>query len=249
MKTNKISIFIIAVLVLATIGGVLGTPSSTFDGPGHGGCHNGSDSGEGPAIESENATIFKDSGYTEPGISVSPSTTLYTGADFSITIYIVNFTEANNVSSGRRGSGQPANITIQLSSDRGNNTDFTITTWYQTEVVLDDDGDSAAVTFNLQAPAAVAINYSLTIDALQAINTTRRGWPNGATQIINATASVNITTVARPPASSGGGGGGDRDLWKEETIPGNLLIITFFSIFAVSTILIIKLKKQIKRKT
>ena len=249
MKTNNISIFIIAALVLATIGGVLGSPGSFFTGAGHGNCHNGSAPGEGPAVESVNATIFQDSASTVPGINVSRATTMYTTQSFSITVYIVNFTEANNVSNGRRGAGQPANITIQLSAARGNNTDFTIPIWYQSAVVLDGDGDSAAVKFDLTAPAAVAINYSLTVDALQAINTTLSGGVNRATQIIFATASVNITTIARPPAASSGGGGGDRDLWKEETIPGNLLIITFFSIFAVSTILIIKRKKQLKRKT
>ena len=260
-KNKKISGLIILAIFVFSIGGAMAYDQAPFENESHAssGCHDGGGVGDGPTIESVNATIFKDSLYTEQGISI-PNVT-YTDGVLTLTMYIVNFTEAVNDSNGRRDPLGTGGVTVQISPLRGNNSDFTVLKgvynnddakadangyWHTNDEIplSNETGDSLEpVTLLLTAPSKVGV-YNLTIDVLDARNET------GSTTIavIYATASLNITVIARPPASSGGGGG-DRDLYKEDTIPGNLLIITFFSIFAVSTILIIKRKKQLKRKT
>jgi len=256
-NNKKISVLIITALFLTSIGGVMAYDQYPFENESHAGgaCHDGSGVGDGPTIKSVNATIFKDSLYTEQGISIGNVT--YPNSALTLTIYIVNFTEAVNASNGRRDPLESGGVTVQISPDRGDNVNFTVLAngreapyWHTKDEVLLTNGTGNSlqpVIFLLTAPSKVGV-YNLTLDVLDARNETAPG-AERTIAIIYATASINITVIARPPSASSGGGGGDRDLYKEDTIPGNLLIITFFSIFAVSTILIIKRKKQLKRKT
>ena len=250
-KIKKTSFLVISVLIIASIGGVMAKMDYGFSGTGHTGCH-------GSTKESETGTIVDPNLPAVPGgIDISPSTTLNPGQRFNATILIVDFTEANNVSEGRKLPGQSGNVTVQIAPLRGDNDEFGFNwydlgatpeneEWYREQQVLDASGNSTELKFWLIAPDSAG-TYTLVIDALSGYNYTKTG-NAGAIQLILATASVSITVRAAIIISSSDGDGGDRDLWKEETIPGYILIITIASIFSVSAILILRIKK-LKRRT
>ncbi len=264
-KNKKISVLIITALFLTSIGGVMAQDHKPFENESHASsCHETDGNlGEGPTFESENGSIYKDSTFTEPGIYVN-STVVGPNTDILVAIWIYNFTEA--VSDLRRDPLGNGSVTVQFSPDRGNNDKF----YVLKGILNNDDGKADAngywhtndkpdltnntgnsltsINFTVRSPNITVWGgyYFLIIDVIDALNATAG---HSTIAVIYATASIVITVLPLAPPSSGGGSGGDRDLYKEDTIPGNLLIITFFSIFAVSTILIIKRKKQLKRKT
>ena len=251
MKTKKISLLVISVLILASIGGVVAWQSRNFDGEGHVGCHNSG------ATESIDGTIVDPDAPTVPGgIKITPSTKLNPGQRFNASVIIVNFTEVNSVASGRRFPSELANVTVQISSHRGDNINFGFGWedfeddkadtgyWLVEEEVLDASGNSSEISFWMVAPSSSGY-HTLVIDAISAINNSEASGDDSI-PIIFATANVTIY-VRRVLLAAAGDDDDDRDLWKEETIPGYILIITLGTIFAVSAVLILRIKKKMKK--
>ena len=265
MNTKKISLLVISVLILSSIGGVMAADQYAFDGPNHSGsCHDsGSNIGEAPPFESENGSIYKDSTYTEPGINVN-STVVLPNSDILVSIWVYNFTEAVDPLLRRDPAGN-GSVTVQISPDRGNNDKFYVVKgllnnddakadangyWHTNdELVLNNEtGDSLTyVNFTVRTPNITTWGgvFQLRIDVLDAYNKTAGA--HGHIAIIYASAAINIYVLPLPPPARDSSSDDDRDLWKEATIPGYMLIVTIGSIFSVSAVLILLMKKKMKK--
>ncbi len=251
MKNKQISLLIISVLMIASIGGVVAHDWRNLSGTGHQGCHNSG------ATESATGTLVDPDAPTVPsGVKITPSSKLSPGQRFNASVIIANFTEANSVD--RKFPSESANVTVQISSHRGDNVDFGFgweesvsddkadsSYWMMQEVVLDASGNSSQIDFWLVAPSSSGY-HTLVIDAISAINNSETPGVDRSIPIIFASANITIY-VRRVLLAAAGDDDDDRDLWKEAAIPGYLLIITLGTIFAVSAVLILRIKKKMKK--
>ena len=240
MKTNKISLLFISVLLLASIGGASAYYKENiinFKGESHFSCHGTNPDGDWVEY-SINGVV---------NISGAPAT-VYALQEFTLTAWVENMTEVDE------NQDRDGDLTIGISGQLADNGAFLRGLDELAYDQIDTYNSSwnrgstiSSVTFTLTAPETPA-QYTLMVTAMNGENST-----DSYMWFLVANGTVIIDVLANPPAaaglaSSGDGDGGDRDLWKEETIPGYILIITIASILSVSAILILRIKK-LKRST
>lgn len=172
-KKTLISLTIVSILLLGTVGGVLAYPSmiESFSGASHSGCH-------GFASPSSGGSIT---------LSSKEGTTLTPGQSFNLTAQITGFTEAITTERGSECS-------IAVAPTRGDNGDFASPLSdpiRYAEITLDGTGASGVVSFILLAPSTAG-TYVLVVDAVNAINHT----DDSALPIIFASANLTITVGA-----------------------------------------------------
>ncbi len=224
-KTKLFSLLIFSALLFGAIGGVVGYQeylyrwSDNGDGGTHGGCHHET----ADTKASVNGTLV---------LTVNETGNLSPGQAFTLEIDILNFTEANlDPYEGR--------FTLGLPGYKGDNAKFTLSLDSQTlnrrERVDSygsyDPGDIDNV-FELFAPTEAG-TFTLFAVAMAAMNQTDEQSYN----ITYVQDSVQITVVLPPGAAA-----------PAATISGGLLTIIIGSTLAVSTILILRIRKRVRKR-
>ncbi|MHA2035490.1 MAG: hypothetical protein ACW98X_03595 [Promethearchaeota archaeon] len=223
-KTKIISLIIFSTILLGSIGGVVAYQEYIYrwvnNGAGgtHGACH-----GSANTKASVNGTLV---------LTVNETGSLSPGQAFTIEVDILNFTEANLAPYDGR-------VTVGVPGYQGDNAKFTSSLAHQTlnrrESVDSygsyDPGDTDNV-FELHAPTAAGV-YDLVAVVIAGVNQTDAS----AYNLTYVQDSVQITVVApsgptTPPA----------------TISGGVLAVIIGSTFAISTILIVRMRKRMGKK-
>ena len=221
-KTKIISLVIFSAILLGTIGGVVGYHELIYEwvNEGDGSPHGGCHGGA-----NEKASVLG-----QLVLTVNETGSLSPGQAFTLEVDILNFTEANLAPyDGRFTLGIPGYI--------GDNAKFSSSVAHQTlnrrEQVDSygsyDPGDTDNV-FELFAPmeAGTFVLYAVTIAGM---NQTDEHYYN----ITYVQGSTQITVVG----GSGAGAG---------TISGGLLTIIIGSTLAVSTILLVSMRKRLRKR-
>ena len=246
MKTKKISLLIITVLMLSTIGGALAYHNESIlfwprsGNPNHGSCHTA------PGPDGGGPDVYFAPGEGSINISGAPAT-VYALQQFTLTTWVENMTQLNTESRGGR-------ITFGISGTMGDNAEFMNNLDdlpYSREDVYNVtgafNGTSDHITFTLTAPSTPA-QYTLIVSAVAGKNFTN----NEAMSFLVANGTVVIDVLANPPKSVAGGlaSSGDDDDDDDDAagaISGYILIITLGTIFAISAVLILRMKKLAKK--
>ncbi|MFW9825376.1 MAG: hypothetical protein ACFFE4_20715 [Candidatus Thorarchaeota archaeon] len=220
-KTKILSLIIFSTILFGTIGGVVAYQEYIYRwiNDGAGGTH-GACHGSANTKASVNGTLV---------LTVNETGNLSPGQAFTIEVDILNFTEANL-------SPYDGRVTIGVPGYQGDNAKFTSALSHQTlnrrEQVDSygsyDPGNTNNV-FELFAPKTAG-TYDLVAVAIAAVNQTDAS----AYNITFVQDSVQITVVG----TSGGGG----------TISGGLLVIIVGSVFTITTILVVSMRKIIRKK-
>ena len=227
-KTKLIPSIILVVLFSSMIGAAVAWRGfiNEFTGATHGGCH-----GSSKTVQSENGTLT---------ISLTPGGDLTTDQAFTLQVTaLLDFTEANLADYDGR-------VMIGLSGELGDNADFSrslnITNQLFFEAEVPTNGSTTTerhgdpMIFDLIAPETVG-NYEIVVCAISAAN--RSVWHPGYSyyNITFATGSIFVDVVAPSgPAAAPG------------TISGGLLAIIIGSTFAISTILVVRMRKRVRMK-
>ncbi|MBY8991247.1 MAG: hypothetical protein KGD58_10880 [Candidatus Lokiarchaeota archaeon] len=159
-------------------------------------------------------------------ITLTPSGTLETLQAFTISVFIHNFTELDN-------SAYQNRTTIGISKDLGNNSAFlrdVSDVSFSRRVKVDQYGSDLTPTVLGAIAPETPGTYELVITAVAAMNQSDAS----AYNFTFAKGTISVTVVA----STGGGG----------TISGGLLTIIIGSTFAVSTVLIVTMRKRINKR-
>ncbi|MFX1455932.1 MAG: hypothetical protein ACFFDB_11225 [Promethearchaeota archaeon] len=220
-KTKILSLIIFSTILFGTIGGVVAYQEYIYRwiNNGAGGTH-GACHGSADTKASVNGTLV---------ITVNETGDLSPGQAFSIEVDILNFTEANL-------SPYDGRFTLGVPGYQGDNAKFTSALSHQTlnrrEQVDSygsyNPGDTDNV-FELFAPKTAG-TYDLYAVAIAAVNQT----DNEPYNITYVQDFVQITVVG----TTGGGG----------TISGGLLVVIVGSVFAITTILVVSMRKRIRKK-
>ncbi len=226
-KTKLIPLIILLVLFCGMIGGVVSWRGSIveFEGATHGGCHGGSDT-----KQSENGTLT---------LSITPSGDLTTDQAFKLQVTaLLNFTEANLADYNGR-------VMIGLSGELGDNAEFSRSLYVTDQLFFEAEVPTNGSTtterhgdpmiFDLIAPNTVG-TYILVASAISAAN--RSTWYPGYSPYNITFASSNISVTVVAPSGLAGGG----------SISGGILIITFASVFSISAVVILKMRKRLRIK-
>jgi hypothetical protein len=161
-------------------------------------------------------------------VTLSPGTTLDPLEVFTISVVINNFTELDN-------SAYQNRTTIGISKDLGDNAEFLRSVSnksFSRRVKVDEYGsDLTPTTLGAIAPETPG-TYELVITAVAAINQSTAN----AYNITFAQGSVTVTVVAPSgPAAAA-------------TISGGILTVIVGSTLTVSTILILRMRKKVRKR-
>lgn len=228
-KTKIFSLVIFSVLIFGAIGGVVGYQEYIYrwinNGAGgtHGACHGSADT-----KISVNGTLV---------LTVNETGNLSPGQAFELSVAILNFTEATLDPYTKSGSGR---VTIGVPGYQGDNAKFTSSLSHQTlnrGEKLDQWGSyndsNADNEFELFAPTEAG-TYTLVAVVIAGMNQT----DVTAYNITYVQNSVQITVVVPSgPAAA-----------AAATISGGLLTVIIGSTLAVSTILILRMRKRVRKR-
>ncbi len=183
-------------------------------------------------------------------ISGAPAT-VYALQQFTLTAWVENMTEVQY-------QGRDGNLILGISGFVADNDAFlkglgeygyerNVDTYNTT----DRRGTTmTSVTFTLTAPATPA-TYTLMVTAMNAENTSAADPDKEETWKLLANGTVVIDVLANPPKSVAGlassGDDDDDDDDAAGAISGYILIITLGTIFAISAVLILRMKKLTKK--
>lgn len=236
-KTKLISLVILSALLIGIVGSAVAYQEYIYrwkdeaSGDDHTtGCHGGS-----TTTESATGTLT---------LSINETGNLAPLQPFTLDVIVNNFTEANEDPYYRLSTrGDAGKITLGVPGYMGDNAMFTSSLSHQTlnrGESVDQWGsyeDTSDNEFMLFAPNAAG-TYELWAVVIAGVNQSSENHA-AAYNLTYIEDSITITVVA--PATGGGDGG---------TIPGGILAITIGSVFVVSTLMIIILKKKniIRRK-
>ncbi len=162
-------------------------------------------------------------------ITITPSGSLETLQAFTIDVVINNFTELDN-------SAYENRTTIGISKDLGDNAAFlrgVSNKSFSRRTKVDKYGsDLTPTTLDAVAPQTAGV-YELVITAVAAMNQSDESGYN----FTFAKGSISVTVVAPTgPAAAPG------------TISGGILTIILGSVFTVSTVIILKMRKRFRKK-
>ncbi len=261
MKKKPISLIITIALLLSSIGGAIGYNSYIWSQDyDHGSCHGAyEDPGDSiygaDSVTSENGTIVI--------TDVDPEF-ITVGMEFTVYFVIRNFTEiwdaeVDNFDVLRYGRANETMIAI--SEEMGDNSAFMrdiddTPMFHGVEVNLTGDADesggrySSPLAFKLRAPFAGGV-YELEIVAVAGLNHSAAVGEREEAGFIICLGSVLITVYTKAPvgAISAASSDDDDDDDAEGAISGYILVITLATIFSVSAVLIITMKKRMKNKS
>ncbi len=260
MKKKSISIIITMALFFSTIGGAMGYTYYfySFDGASHGACHVAGGSSHpygGPTIASENGTIVITS--TTPDISQGSNQYITVGMEFTISFYIRNFTEIYDPEHDALDYaklGRANKTQIFISKDLGDNAEFMHDiddSPFVHNAAVNITGDTGEYDLNLRAPFAGG-TYDIVISAFSGINHTSGNPGKVDMAIIYILETLTITVYTSVPVgaiSTSSSDDDDDDDDAEGAISGYILIITLATIFSVSAILMLSMKKRMKNKS
>ena len=263
MKKKPISLIITVALFLSTIGGAIGYNSYIYQwDDDHSSCHENNSGSTpfgypgpygGPSYESASGNIS--------GIVLNP-VKITVGMEFTLTFVIRGFTEVIEYPVGHPNydpdtEGRDNETMVGISGGMGDNADFmrdANTADMLHGVELNETGDAddtggysaAPLALTLRAPFAGG-NYEVVISAVAGLNHS-----NGqATNFTYALGSIILTVYTSAPAGviSTSGDDDDDDDDAEGAISGYILIITLATIFSISAVLLLRMKKLIKNKS
>ena len=257
MKKKPISVIITLAILLSTIGGAIGYNTYIYEWEtDHGACH-GSVSGShpygGPTLPSQNGTIIID--------PVTDPATITVGMRFTISMVLRNFTEVYEAAHDAYDplkEGRDNKTNIGISSMLGDNAEFMLDThdpimMHGVTVNATGDADvtggygSHDLELTLRAPFAGG-KYELVVAAIAGMN---HSDGRHAANFTYALGSIWLTIYTKAPAGviSTSGDDDDDDDDAEGAISGYILIITIATIFSISAVLILRMKKLMKNKS
>ncbi len=258
MKKKPISIFLTVVILLSTMGGAIGYNSYIWQQEyDHGSCHGGPpEDGEGN---------YGDYSVTSQGnitiVDVNPDI-ITVGMEFTVIFEIRNFTEVLEYSPGDPRyhvnlTGRDNRTMVGFSKLMGDNAEFMrdldAAPMFHSANLNSTGGASVTggyhsydLEFKLRAPFAGGV-YELVLVAVNGVNDTD-GIEAG---FIICLGSIMITVYTRAPAGtiSAASDDDDDDDDAEGAISGYILIITLATIFSISAVLILSMKKRMKNKS
>ena len=264
MKKKPISIIVTIFLLFSTIGGAIGYNYDlyTWDAAvDHGSCHENDSGGPsypypygGPSYES--STGYVNVTHIDP-------VKITVGMEFTVYFSLRNFTEIIEYPYGNADYdpalvGRNNETCIGISGDMGDNIDFmrdADTTPMYHGVEVDEDGNvyesghgqnKDPLSLTLRAPFAGG-NYELVVSAVAGLNHSSKY----ACNFTYALGSIILTVYTSAPAGviSTSGDDDDDDDDAEGAISGYILIITMATIFSISAVLILRMKKLMKNKS
>ncbi|MBY8984255.1 MAG: hypothetical protein KGD65_04235 [Candidatus Lokiarchaeota archaeon] len=223
-KTKLLSVLIFSALIFGVIGGAVGYQEYLYrwedngEGGTHSGCHHDD------SVESVNGTLV---------LTVNETGNLSPGQAFTLEIDVLNFTEATIDPYVRSGKGR---VSVGLPGYKGDNAKFTLALNHQTlnrGESLDEwgsyDPSNTNNVFELFAPMEAG-TFELWAVVMAAMNQTDMESAN----ITYVEDFVSITVVAPSGAAA------------QPSIPGGLLTIIISSTVAISTILVIRMRKRLR---